>query len=412
MSRGRLLVSLDWGDGEERPVAQLGWDPAARQVVAEWDKGFAADPLPLSPLLVRRPQGLLRPRGRGFGDLPGLFGDSLPDGWGRLLIDRNLAARGRARTDITDLDRLAMVGTGGMGALVYRPEEAPDAAEDISLDWFDRLVPSVGEETIADDLERLCAMAGGSQGARPKFVAQLSDDGTRLRDHRLPLVPGWRGVLVKRRAMSDAPGAAEAEAAYAAMARAAGIKMMLTGLLHARTGEAFFVTDRFDRVDGRRLHVQTVAALLDVDFRNATLDYAELLKLVRAMTRDQRAVEQMARRMVFNIRAQNRDDHLKNFAFIMGPDGAWRLAPAYDISFSSGPGGEHTLTVAGEGRHPGVAQIHAVGAQSGIKPARIAEILNEVDAALLDWRRCAEEAAVPAGLAKRIAAALEAARAW
>ncbi|WP_405405043.1 type II toxin-antitoxin system HipA family toxin [Paracoccus sp. Ld10] len=412
MSRGRLLVSLDWDDGQERRVAQLGWDPAARQVVAEWNPAFVADPLPLSPLLVRQPQALLRPRGRGFGDLPGLFGDSLPDGWGRLLIDRNLAARGRARSEITDLDRLAMVGTGGMGALVYRPEEAPDAAEDISLDWFDRLVPSIGEETSADDLDRLRAMAGGSQGARPKFVAQLSDDGTRLRDHRLTLLPGWRAVLVKRRAMTDAPGAAEAEAAYAAMARAAGIEMMPTGLLHARSGEAFFVTDRFDRVDGRRLHVQTVAALLDVDFRNATLDYAELLKLVRVMTRDQRAVEQMARRMVFNIRAQNRDDHLKNFAFIMGPDGAWRLAPAYDLSFSSGPGGEHTLTVAGEGRHPGMAQIHAVGAQSGIKSARIAEIINEVDAALLDWPRCAENAAVPTDLARRIAAALEAARAW
>lgn len=101
MSRGRLLVSLDWGDGQERSVAQLGWDPAARHVVAEWDRAFTADPLPLSPLLVRQPQGLLRPRGRAFGDLPGLFGDSLPDGWGRLLIDRNLAARGRTRSDLS-----------------------------------------------------------------------------------------------------------------------------------------------------------------------------------------------------------------------------------------------------------------------------------------------------------------------
>lgn len=412
MSRGRLLVSLDWGDGQERLVAQLGWDPAARHVVAEWGGAFTADPLPLSPLLVRQPQGLLHPRGRAFGDLPGLFGDSLPDGWGRLLIDRNLAARGRTRSDITDLDRLAMVGTGGMGALVYRPEEAPDAAEEISLDWFDRLVPTVGEDTSADDLERLRTMAGGSQGARPKFVAQLSDDGTRLRDHRLPLMPGWRAVLIKRRAMSDAPGAAEAEAAYATMARAAGVEMMPTGLLHARSGEAFFVTDRFDRMESRRLHVQTVAALLDVDFRTATLDYAELLKLVRVMTRDQRAVEQMFRRMVFNIRAQNRDDHLKNFAFVMDPAGAWRLAPAYDLSFSNGPGGEHTLTVAGEGRHPGTAQIRTVGMQSGVKPVRIAEIIDEVDTALLDWPRHAEDATVPADLARGIAHALEEARRW
>lgn len=156
--------------------------------------------------------------------------------------------------------------------------------------------------------------------------------------------------------------------------------MMPTGLIHACSGDAFFLTDHFDRVDGRRLHVQTVAALLDVDFCSATVDYAELLKLVRVLTRDQRAVEQMARRMVFNIRAQNREDHLKNFAFIMSPDRAWRLAPAYYLSFSSGPGGEHTLTVAGEGRHPGAAQIRAVCVQSGIKRARIAEISPK-------WRR-------------------------
>lgn len=412
MTLRRLHVALEFGDGPSRAVAQLGWDAASRQAVAEWDTGFAADPLPVSPLLVKSHGRLLRPRGSAFGSLPGLFGDSLPDGWGRLLIDRDLAARGHDRADITDLDRLAMVGTDGMGALTYRPEVHAGDARDISLDWFDGLVPIVGQGAAADDLERLRAMAGGSQGARPKFVAQIDRDGTRLRDHRAALDPGWRHVLVKRRALSDDPGAIEAELAYAAMARAAGIDMAPTALLRATSGEAFFVTDRFDRDGPGRWHMQTVAALLEVDFRTATLEYAELLKVVRVMTRDQRAVEQMFRRMVFNIRAMNRDDHLKNHAFLMNSNGTWTLAPAYDLSFSHGPGGEHTLLVGGEGRRPGRAQIDAVAATAGIKPRSAGEIVDQVDAALSDWPARAIEAEVPPALAGEIARAIATARGW
>jgi len=402
----RLHVSLDFGTGPERPVARLGWDAATRQSVAEWDPMFAAAPLPVSPLLVKSHTTLLRPRGRGFGDLPGLFGDSLPDGWGRLLIDRELAARGLAMTDITDLDRLAMIGTDGMGALTYRPEETPNAQDAISLDWFDCLVPDVGQGTAVEDLELLRQMAGGSQGARPKFVAQISDDGHHLRGHRHPWEPGWRPVLVKRRGVHDDAGAVEAEAAYAAMARAAGITMAPVMVLRASSGEPFFVTDRFDRQGAERLHMQTVAALLDVDFRSATLDYIDLLKVVRAMTRDQRAVEEMFRRMVFNIRTLNRDDHMKNHAFLMDHTGRWKLAPAYDLSFSQGPGGEHTLLVAGEGRKPGQAQIDQVALKAGVKPKRAAEIVAQVDAAVADWARHARESNVPDALSQRIAYAI------
>ncbi|MDZ4328874.1 MAG: type II toxin-antitoxin system HipA family toxin [Pseudomonas sp.] len=408
----RLSVALDFGGQALVSVGRMGWDAAARQAVAEWESTFIAQPLPVSPLLVKTYTGLLRPRGRAFGDLPGLFGDSLPDGWGRLLIDRELAARGRSAVDITDLDRLAMVGRDGMGALTYQPEEQSELQDEISLDWFDRLVPEVGGAATADDLERLRMMAGGSQGARPKFVAQISVDNAHLRSHRLPWEPGWRHVLVKRRAQSDEVGAVEAEAAYATMARAAGIDMAPVEVLRATSGEAFFVTDRFDRNGAGRLHMQTVAALLDVDFRSATLDYVELLKVVRMMTRDQRAVEEMFRRMVFNVRAMNRDDHLKNHAFLMDHTGAWRLAPAYDLSFSRGPGGEHTLPVGGEGRRPGPAQFQAVAAKVGVKPKRAVEVVEEVDAAVVDWLAFAKNADVPTELSTEIGTAQLLAKGW
>lgn len=412
MTVRRLRVALRFDDGPEPPVAQLGWDQTARYAVAEWAPAFSADPLPVSPLLVKTYAGLLRPRARAFGNVPGLFGDSLPDGWGRLLIDRELAARGRQSLDTTDLDRLAMIGADGMGALTYRPEDPARAPEDFSLDWFDRLVPEVGGGATAEDLERLRSMAGGSQGARPKFVAQLSSDSARLRGHRVRWEPGWRAVLVKRRALSDEPGSIEAEAAYAAMARAAGITMAPVQVHRATSGEPFFVTERFDREGVTRLHMQTVAALLDVDFRSATLDYIELLKVVRAMTRDQRAVEEMFRRMVFNIRALNRDDHLKNHAFLMDRHGAWTLAPAYDLSFSRGPGGEHTLLVAGEGRRPGRAQISQVAAASGIKPRRAVEITAEVNAAIALWPVLAEQTEVPDLYREAVSHAIAQAAGW
>ncbi len=333
----RLLVSLDFqGVGHTVALGQLGWDASQREAVAEWDVDFARTGLNVSPLLVKTYTGLLRSKGRAFGELPGLFGDSLPDGWGRLLIDRTLTSRGLSRTEITDLDRLAMIGTHGMGALCYRPEDDYSVEEELDLDWFDGLVPEIGHDVAAEDLERLRAIAGGSQGARPKFVAILDGMNKRLHDHRKPLEQGWRHVLAKRRAQSDAEGAVEAEAAYSDLARAAGVNMTPVAVLRASGGEPYFITDRFDRQGNVRLHMQTVAALLDVDFRQAQMDYIELLKVVRLMTRDYREVEQMFRRMVFNARVMNRDDHLKNHAFLMDASGEWRLAPAYDVSFSLG----------------------------------------------------------------------------
>jgi len=406
----RLNVTMHF-DVDERPVGQMGRDSHARHSVLEWDRRFAAEPLPISPVHVRSHAGLLRPTSRAFGDLPAVFGDSLPDGWGKLLMDRELQARGMRLDEVTDMDRLAMVGTGGMGALVYRPAQAPAPDMHFDLDWFERLVPEVDGAT-ADELERLRAVAGGSQGARPKFVAQLAADGAQLRDHRAALEEGWRHVLVKRRALENPAGTVEVEAAYAMMARAAGIEMTWTGVLHATSGEPFFATERFDRPGGGRLHAQTVAALLALDFREAYLDYRELLRLTRFMTRDARAAEEAYRRMVFNARTHNRDDHLKNHAFLMDAAGIWRLAPAYDLTFSSGPGGEHTLTIADEGRRPGREAFAAVARESGISARRAAEIVDQVDSAAAGWVEHADAAGVPPKLRRELGEQIKRAASW
>jgi serine/threonine-protein kinase HipA len=200
--------------------------------------------------------------------------------------------------------------------------------------------------------------------------------------------------------------------AYSDVCAAAGVDVSPVTVLRASKGEAYFVTDRFDRAGTERVHMQTVAALLDVDFRQAQLDYSELLKVVRLVTRDHRAVEQMYRRMVFNARMMNRDDHLKNHAFLMDQFGVWKLAPAYDVSFSLGPGGEHTLLIAGEGRRPGKVHFLSVAKQAGIKDKRANEIVDEVDDAVSGWSGFVEARNVPARLAKEILGATTEALAW
>lgn len=149
--------------------------------------------------------------------------------------------------------------------------------------------------------------------------------------------------------------------------------------------------------------MHSAAGLLDVDFRQPSIDYANLLKLVRWTTRHAGDQDEMFRRMTFNVLAHNRDDHLKNHAFLMDGAGNWRLSPAYNVSFSDGPGGEHHLAIAGEGRLPSLEHIEAVGRSLGMKPVAIAAIVDPVRAAIADWPQNADRAGVPSRRAKQIA---------
>ncbi|MFG6519504.1 MULTISPECIES: type II toxin-antitoxin system HipA family toxin [unclassified Sulfitobacter] len=400
----RLRVDIAFDSDDVRPVGQIAWDSARRSAAVEWDPSFVAAPLPISPYHIKTLAGLYRTGNTAaFEGLPGVFGDSLPDGWGRLLIDRELERRGSGRTAITPVDRLAIVGTHGMGALIYRPEERVVGPNSIDLEWFADLATSMAEDASVEDLRKARAAAGGSAGARPKLVALLDVETGRVRDHRRTPERGERQVLIKHRATTDSPTAIEEEEAYARMARAAGIAMPWTMVLRSGRGDAFFAVERFDRRGAGRVHMHTAAGMLDVDFRQPSTDYENLHKLVRWTTRHAGDQDEMFRRMAFNVLAHNRDDHLKNHAFLMDAGGGWRLSPAYDVSFSDGPGGEHHLAIAGEGRQPGRKHVEAVGQALGMKPAAIAALIDPVRAAIADWPRHADAAGVPSRRAKQIA---------
>lgn len=400
----RLRIEVAFHRQSVRPVGRIAWDAARRSAAVEWDPAFVADPLPISPYHIKTLAGLHRTGNpAAFEGLPGVFGDSLPDGWGRLLIDRELERRGGRASDLTPVDRLAIVGAHGMGALVYRPEERSVAPNSVDLEWFADLATDMAEHASVGDLSRARAAAGGSAGARPKFVALLDPETGRLRDHRRTPGAEERNVLIKHRAGGDSPTAMDEEEAYASMARAAGISLPWTRLLRTARGDAFLAIERFDRSGASRVHMHTAAGLLDIDFRQPSIDYENLLKLVRWTTRHARDQDEMFRRMAFNVLAHNRDDHLKNHAFLMDEGGSWRLSPAYDLSFSEGPGGEHYLAIAGEGRRPGVEHIEAVGRALGMRPAAIEALVDPVRAAIADWPKHADAAGVPSRRAAQIA---------
>lgn len=170
------------------------------------------------------------------------------------------------------------------------------------------------------------------------------------------------------------------------MAKEAGVSMPEVHLFPSKKGGGYFAVKRFDREDGKRYHMHTVAGLLHSDFRTPSLDYEDLLNLTGALTKDVREVEKMYRLAVFNVLAHNRDDHAKNFSFLMDENGEWRLSPAYDLTFSSGPNGEQSTMVMGEGRKPTLKHLIKLGLEAGLSQAFIDSVIEQTQQALSLWR--------------------------
>ena len=405
----RLSVALELA-GETVPVGVLAWSEAERVAAFQADPGFVPRGLALSPFRMPLRAGLVMAPPTPFEGLHGVFADSLPDGWGKLLVDRAVAGLGGLPGALSPLDRLAFVGQRGMGALTYMPEQVlgdRGRLGEADLDWFARQARALEAGRAAEGMDALLRANGGSAGARPKILVLRDRETGAVRADTGEAAATEDAWLVKLPSRVDGRDAGRVEHAYGLMAVAAGIDMPDTMLLAGRSRTAYFAVRRFDRsVAGGggagRVHMHTLAGLLHADFRVPSLDYVDLLKVARLLTRHVADVEEAYRRMVFNVLAGNRDDHAKNHAFIMGRDGGWRLSPAYDLTPSDGPGGQHNLSVAGEGRAPGVAQFATVATRASIGPASARRIGGAVRDALARW----PEWAAQAGLTRARAAAV------
>jgi serine/threonine-protein kinase HipA len=401
----RLLhVEMELG-GARRAVGRLAWQRG--RILFEYDPAFVADGRSISPLQLPLEQRVFAGKPEPFDGLHGVFNDSLPDGWGRLLLDRSLSALGVLPSALTPLDRLAYVGSRGLGALRYRPEHGRKRRRAaIDLDRLAEEVRTVLEGDPVDVLDHLLELNGSSGGARPKVLVGYHPGKRRLVTGVDALPAGYSHWLVKFRSSVDLPDVGAIEYAYSELARAAGVDMSPTHLFPADSGPGYFGTQRFDRRGNARIHVHSICGLLHADHRLPSIGYETLLKATNLVTRNQVEVDRMFRRMVFNVLAHNRDDHTKNHAFLLDDDGEWRCSPAYDVTFSAGPGGEHALAVDGEGRQPGVAHITAVARRTGVSAKLVRACIDQVRTAVGRWPELASAAGVSRASAKAIDARL------
>jgi serine/threonine-protein kinase HipA len=398
----QLTVFLESGPDHRMRVGRLAL--AARQILFEYDATFLGSKLELSPFRLRLQPGVVVGQAEVLDGLMGVFDDSLPDGWGKLLIDRRAAELGISGGSLTPLDRLTLVGTRSMGALVYEPEIALDEPAIVELSQLAHDAEAVLEGTSGADLERLIAVGGSPKGARPKVLVQLAPNGD-VHFGAKAIQPGFTAWLVKFRAHEDDRHSAVLEHAYFLMAKAAGMDVPRTQLLgKTRRNPGYFAIERFDRDGPKRIHMHTLGGLLQLPHVYTSLDYSDLLKVTRTLTRNEAAVTEMFRRACFNVFAHNRDDHSRNFAFLMDEQGTWRPSPAYDLTFASGPGGEHTTLVAREGRAPGREHLARLANLVDLKHGTT--VIDEVRAAVDRFELHADRAGVPARLRDKIASAL------
>ncbi len=400
----RLAVHLTTGPTESILVGTLAEHD--RRTYFEYDAAWLARGTELSPFTLPARPGLIEHTDREFGPLPGLFDDSLPDGWGLLLMDRHFRRLGIDPALVSPLDRLAYLGTRTMGSLTYHP---PTDREDVDSSVFDlHELSSQAQAVHAGDatevLPQLLHAGGSPGGARPKVLVGYAPDTGEIVSGEGDLPEGFEHWIVKFAAREEAADAGPVEYAYSRMAEAAGLDMPETRLFETVEGDRFFGVRRFDRgSNNRRWHVHTFGNLIHADFRIPSCDYSELLKATAILTRNHQCVRRAFRLMAFNVLAHNRDDHVKNFAFRLDDEADdWSLAPAYDLTFAAGPGGEHTTTVRGEGKAPTAKHMLELAAELDLERSAAEAMIDEVRQAVAYWPRWADEAGVSTEATRRI----------
>ena len=379
-----LKVGLNVGQ-EIQPVGRLAIRDGI--IYFEYEDTFLKSNLNISPIKLPLKRGVIQLPSMPFEGLAGVFNDSLPDGWGRLLFDRMLRAEGILRNDVTPLDRLAYVGLNGMGALVYEPDESPNHYDEkINLDILASQTEQVLEGESGEVINELLALNGSSAGARPKALIGLDSKRKNISHGTGDLKNGFEHWIVKFPNTQDGNDSGAIEYVYSIMAENAGIEMPVTHLFPSKKGSGYFAVKRFDRDKNKRFHMHTVSGLVHSNFRFPSHDYGDLLALTKVLTKDIREVEKMFRLAVFNVMAHNRDDHAKNFSFLMDESGEWKLSPAYDLTFSNGPGGEQSTMVMGEGRNITRTHLEKLGLEAKLPKVFIGEVIQQTSASLENWK--------------------------
>jgi serine/threonine-protein kinase HipA len=416
-------------------VAAVSINDDDRYATFQYDPAFAESGIELSPVQMpgrTAPYRFTRLPLDAFSGLPGLLADALPDSWGHALVDAWLASQGRTPESFDVVERLCYVGSRGMGALEFHPSIAPTNPTGRDLQ-VDRLVALAGEvlahrEAFVADLAKhpdeeemraILAIGTSAGGARPKAIIAFNEETGQVRSGQLDAEPGFQQWLLKfdgvakagDHGLADPEGWGAVEYAYWRMARAAGVEMTESRLL-AENGRRHFLTRRFDRPAGDKLHMQTLGALDHISYKMpGAYGYDQAMLLMRRIGIELPQIEQLFRRMVFNIVARNQDDHVKNIAFLMDRMGRWSLAPAYDVTWACNPANRwlqtHQMTINGKRERLTVDDLVAVEKRIGLKRGTAKRTLREVTEAVATWPEIAEEVAVEPTMATTIERSLQ-----
>ena len=388
----------------------------------EYAQEFLSSGIEVSPLAMPLASGVYRFPQLGrqtFHGLPGLLADSLPDKFGNALIDTWLAAQGRTAQSFNAVERLCYTGSRGMGALEFVPVLGPQAGNNrqLQVDQLVRLASDVltdrdrfksrldeDSDVAMRDILRVGTSAGG---ARAKAVIAWHPRTNEVRSGQIEAGSGYEYWLIKfdgvsgnrDKELEDPRGYGAVEYAYYQMAKDAGVEISESRLFE-ENGRRHFMTKRFDRLpNGDKLHMQSLCALAHFDFNLAGAhSYEQAMLVLRQLELPMRDIEQLYRRMAFNIIARNQDDHVKNIAFLMDKQGQWQLAPAFDLTYSYNPTGawtaQHQISMNGKRDGFSLDDFKACAKTAGLKRGREKIILGEVQDVVIRWREYAEKAGV------------------
>lgn len=342
-----------------------------RVVAFEYDSDWLNNGFSISPFSLPLIKKVFIPKYEPFDGLFGVFNDSLPDGWGRLLVDRLFLKNKINPVEIDNLNRLAVVQESGMGALTYKPEYRFQTGNDVSnLDILAQECSKILESQNSDNLDELFQLGGSSGGARPKILTSIDNE-------------DW---IIKFPSSTDPKNIGEKEYQYSLCAKDCGINMTETKLLPSEICSGYFGIKRFDRKNGKKVHMVSASGLLETSHRLPNLDYNLLMKLTLELTRNYEDIEQLFRLMCFNVFAHNRDDHSKNFSFLYDNNKKeWHLSPAYDLTYSSSFNGEHATTINGEGKNPNLDDILAVAKNIGLNEKSAKNIALDIQEKCKNW---------------------------
>lgn len=398
-----------------KTVGLLSWNANKGCSVFQFDHAFLQSGLNIAPLVAPIESSIVQEGFPIFGNkerlycgLPEFISDSLPDHWGNVVFQKWIEAHNLRQSDINAVDRLSFIGRRAMGALeFYPPHIEEDASVNIELSSLYDLADKIfcDRQDIAIDanngfiIEDLYKVGTSAGGQRPKAIIAINEETGVIRSGQADLPPSFTHYILKfdTNKPSDFPFS-RVEMAYWLMARDAGIDMMPSRLIEIN-GAQNFLTQRFDRIDGKKIYTQTMAAMSPL-----ADTYEDLFVIGRKIGLTTEEQAQQYKRMVFNFIAENVDDHTKNFSFMMTPDGKWHLSPAYDMIFSADPNTtffrNHELPIHFKRKGITRKDLLDFAAKQDIKNA--ASIIDDVSNVVADFNQYATEVGISEYWTKKI----------